>query len=202
MATKLRDSNRQSSAHVPVTELALTSGPAHEGRIDTRVTKLEADVCCIRRDLCVVQSDAHDIKRSIAGIDCTLVDLAGKLESLDAKVDAKAESLDKKFDARINSLEAKVEAKFDSLEAKFEARFASMDSKFDSKIDNLEIKLNGKIDRVIESMEQFPTKLQLARWAAGFISAFLVVAIAIIALLLRANGHPLAAEVVETAIGK
>jgi hypothetical protein len=68
-----------------------------------------------------------------------------------------------------------------------------IDSKFESRIDRLEVNLIGKLDRLIERMDQLPTNLDLVMWAGGFIYAVTAASLLIVALLLRANGHPVAA---------
>ena len=53
-------------------------------------------------------------------------DLNGRVDHLDAKIDAKFDALDAKFEAKFDALDAKFEAKFDALDAKIDARFDAL----------------------------------------------------------------------------
>ena len=52
--------------------------------------------------------------------------LETKFDALDAKTEARIDSLEAKFDAKFDALDAKTEARIDSLEAKSDARFNAL----------------------------------------------------------------------------
>ena len=64
--------------------------------------------------------------------------LEGRFDNLESKFDA----LDAKTETRIDSLEAKFDAKFDALDAKTETRIDSLEAKFDARFDALLTAIN------------------------------------------------------------
>lgn len=74
--------------------------------------------------------------------------------------------------------------------------------KLDQKLDGSLGAISERIAALTATLSHFPTKLQLALWAGGGIAAVLSAAVSMIALLLRLNGHTVAAEAVGTVLDR
>jgi len=206
--------------------LASAGRPPDDIGLHTRVTRLEDGFFYVRRDISDIRSDVRDTKEKVALVVRAVDKLGSDILALDAKVDHKFAVLDAKIDSKVDVLEAKLDSKIDVLEAKLDSKIDALEAKLDSKIDALEAKidkkiiaLDAKIDGVettlradiretrveiaalTKSLSQYPTKLQLALCAVAGVSAVLIGATALIALLLQLNGYPVAAKAVEAISG-
>ena len=63
-----------------------------------------------------------NLNGQVSNQETAIRNLNGRVDHLDAKIDA----LDTKFDAKIDALDAKFDAKIDALDAKFDARFDAL----------------------------------------------------------------------------
>jgi len=183
-----------------------------------------------RRDLADIRSDVRDTKEKVTLVERAVDTIRSDILSLDAKVDHKFAVLDAKIDNKIDALDAKIDSKIDALDAKIDSKIDALDAKIDSKIEALDAKidnkiatLDAKIDSKIGGLEEtlradtrathvaiaaltkslshYPTKLQLAICAVAGVSAALIGAMSLIALLLQMSGYPVAAKPVQAISG-
>ncbi|GAA1856139.1 hypothetical protein [Myceligenerans crystallogenes] len=70
-------------------------------------------------------------------IDATFEDMYGKFAAVNGRLD----SMDAKFEAKFEAMDAKFEAKFEAMDAKFEARFQAVDTRFES--------VESKLDQIL-----------------------------------------------------
>jgi tetrahydromethanopterin S-methyltransferase subunit B len=95
---------------------------------------------------------------------------------------------------RVGTLEVAV----GKLEQKLDGNLAALNHKLDGSLGVM----SERIAALTATLSHFPTKLQLALWAGGGIAAVLSAAVSMIALLLRLNGHTVAAEAVGTVLDR
>jgi hypothetical protein len=195
--------------------LASAGRPPDDIGLHTRVTRLEDGFFYVRRDISDIRSDVRDTKEKVALVVRAVDKLGSDILALDAKVDHKFAVLDAKIDSKIDALEAKLDSKIDALEAKLDSKIDALEAKIDKKIIALDAKIDGvettlradiretrvEIAALTKSLSQYPTKLQLALCAVAGVSAVLIGATALIALLLQLNGYPVAAKAVEAISG-
>lgn len=122
-----------------------------------------------------------DMELRIAKLEETMVQVRERLAVIDANFATLATKTD------VATLKGDVETRLVTIDGKLNS--------FDSKIE-------GKFDLINQKLDKFPTKLQLTVWAAGGLIALLGIAASLIAILLKLNGHPQAAEVVNAIRGK
>jgi hypothetical protein len=195
--------------------LASAGRPPDDIGLHTRVTRLEDGFFYVRRDISDIRSDVRDTKEKVALVVRAVDKLGSDILALDAKVDHKFAVLDAKIDSKVDVLEAKLDSKIDALEAKLDSKIDALEAKIDKKIIALDAKIDGvettlradiretrvEIAALTKSLSQYPTKLQLALCAVAGVSAVLIGATALIALLLQLNGYPVAAKAVEAISG-
>jgi hypothetical protein len=199
-------------------------------RLEDGFFYVRRDISDIRSDVRDTKEKVALVVRAVDKLGSDILALDAKVDHkfavLDAKIDSKVDVLEAKLDSKIDVLEAKLDSKIDALEAKLDSKIDALEAKLDSKIDALEAKidkkiiaLDAKIDGVettlradiretrveiaalTKSLSQYPTKLQLALCAVAGVSAVLIGATALIALLLQLNGYPVAAKAVEAISG-
>jgi hypothetical protein len=173
--------------------LASAGRPPDDIGLHTRVTRLEDGFFYVRRDISDIRSDVRDTKEKVALVVRAVDKLGSDILALDAKVDHKFAVLDAKIDSKVDVLEAKLDSKIDALEAKLDGVETTL------RADIRETRV--EIAALTKSLSQYPTKLQLALCAVAGVSAVLIGATALIALLLQLNGYPVAAKAVEAISG-
>ena len=189
---------------------SLASGgrPPDDTVLHIRVTRLEDGFFYARRDLADIRSDVRDTKEKVTLVERAVDTIRSDILSLDAKVDHKFAVLDAKIDNKIDALDAKIDSKIEALDAKIDNKIATLDAKIDSKIGGLEETLRADtrathvaIAALTKSLSHYPTKLQLAICAVAGVSAALIGAMSLIALLLQMSGYPVAAKPVQAISG-
>ena len=89
--------------------------------------------------------------------------LNGKVDALDAKIDAKVDALDAKIDAKVDALDAKIDAKVAALDAKIDAKVAALDAKIDAKVGAVDAKVDkvdSKADTIAKGLAELTTTTQ------------------------------------------
>ncbi|UPG88149.1 hypothetical protein L2Y96_12040 [Luteibacter aegosomaticola] len=70
----------------------------------------------------------------------------------------------------------------------------------DAKSEAMTQESNARFAAVNEALDRVPTKLQLALWGGGAFASLFVAAMAVIAVLLRAQGYVIASEIVKSVV--
>ncbi|MDG6897888.1 hypothetical protein A6A19_07855 [Actinobacillus delphinicola] len=94
-----------------------------------------------------------------------------KLNSMEAKFDAKFEAFDAKlevFDTKLKAMENKFDAKLEAMENKFDTRLEAMETKFDTKFEAMDTKI-----------EAIDSKFDILRWLLMAIIAIIPIALTI-----------------------
>lgn len=188
--------------------LASAGRPPDDIGLHTRVTRLEDGFFYVRRDISDIRSDVRDTKEKVTLVERAVDTMRSDILALDAKFDHKFAVLDAKIDSKIEALDAKIDSKIAALDAKIDNKIATLDAKIDSKIGSLEETLRAdirathvEIAALTKSLSHYPTKLQLAICAFAGVSAALIGATSLIALLLQLSGYPVAAKAVQAISG-
>jgi len=126
-----------------------------EVRVEERVTRLEAEMEHVRRDIGDMKLGIRELGAKIDTLWDAVTRLSEKMLEGFARIDVRFAGVETRFvalDARLDAMDSKSNARFDAGDAKFETalasldgRFDAMDEKFDAKLAATRAELNGSI---------------------------------------------------------
>jgi len=171
--------------------IAAVTAKIPEVRVEERVTRLEAEMEHVRRDIGDMKLGIRELGAKIdtlwdavtrlsekmlegfaridvrfAGVETRFVALDARLDAMDSKSNARFDAGDAKFETAL----ANIDGRFDAMDKKFDAKFDVMDRKFDAKFDVMDRKFDARFDAMDE---KFDAKLAATRAELnGSISSF------------------------------
>ena len=115
-------------------------------------------------------------------LDNAVSELGGKIDSLDAKfearfaeVDVRFAEMDGKIDARFAEMDGKIDARFAEMDGKIDARFAEMGGKFDARFTEMDGKFDARFAEMDGKFGVVDTKFDALRTQNRYV--FLVLAL-------------------------
>lgn len=186
--------------------------------MDARTTQIDDAFADVASSLSRIQDDGAGMHQRIARVESVVASLherQARLETWMDRLECKFEALDRKFD----DLRAHCDKRFDDLRASFDQRlrkgdehFAAIGERFrgiDEKLEGINLavvtmsqRMEEGIRSIHEKLEDRPTRGQLQRWAIVTLLGVMSVALSLVAYVLRAKGHAIAADLIEAAQGK
>ena len=160
--------------------IAAVTAKIPEVRVEERVTRLEAEMEHVRRDIGDMKLGIRELGAKIDTLWDAVTRLSEKMLEGFARIDVRFAGVETRFvalDARLDAMDSKSNARFDAGDAKFETalanidgRFDAMDKKFDAKFDVMDRKFDARFDAMDE---KFDAKLAATRAELnGSISSF------------------------------